>query len=256
MRLIRVPFYAVAVVAAILMYGASPSAESDACPTCGHQRWLVKVLAPPLDGQVVDVDRPPTQTVAGLNLLTKPMHPPKDAFVPPNEGHAVDVTACMYYVKEQTGSKGDLDYHLALADLRDPSKTLVAEIPNPTCTGACTSKFKAQYAAARAVLESISPVKALLQQIMTLSTPLDAKADPQRFVAAGILPKPFVVEVRGFQFFDNSDHGIGGNAKGVEIHPVYKFRAAKTSCNAPPKAVIQQQLQRYLQELRAQGTED
>lgn len=256
MRLVRVPFYAAAAVAAIAMYGASPSTDAMACPTCGSQRWAVKVLAPPLDSQVTGVAQPPAQTVAGLNLLTPPAHRPKDAFAPPSEGHAVDVTACMFYVMEQTGATGDLDYHLALADLRNPSKTLVAEIPKTTCTGACTSKFKARYDRARADLLSIPPVKALTQQIAAMRAPLGAKASPQQVAAAGFLAKPFIVEVRGFQFFDNRNHGIGGNDKGIEIHPVFALRAVNTACKPPPKAMVQQQLQRHLQELTARGTED
>jgi hypothetical protein len=96
----------------------------------------------------------------------------------------------------------DRDYHLILADPDYQRVTMVAEIPDPSCHGACHSGLGQMYAEARAVLET------------ALQTPKPNDA-------------PILLRVTGVGFFDY-DHGQTGAAPNViELHPVLRLEWLK-----------------------------
>lgn len=256
MRFVRSSLYAVAAFVVLAMAPQSRPAESASASCgeqCGQVRWTVKVLAHGLDSQVRDVVHPPVTDIAALNLLHVPVHRPADAFAPPDEGHAVDVSGCLWYLAEQTGSGGDLDFHLAMADLNDPSKTLIAEIPNSACELACGSSFAPRYAIARQHLLSVPQARSFLASVQLQQRMLDAKLGGQRRVARGIMNPPVRIRVKGVKFFDRSEHGIGHSDTGIEVHPVYDLVKLDGGCNAPPKGLIERQFQLFEAEFQRRG---
>src|SRR6266480_4393341 len=44
---------------------------------------------------------------------------------------------------------GDLDYHLVIADINNPAKTMIVEFPDPGCTRGATTTRRSQMRAAR-----------------------------------------------------------------------------------------------------------
>jgi len=90
--------------------------------------------------------------------------------------------------------EADGDYHLVLASPHDATITMIAEVPDPGCAGACASGFAAVYARVR-------------QKLMDY---LDS---------ARSVPRP-LVRITGVGFFDyiHGQRGVAPN--GIELHPV------------------------------------
>ena len=55
--------------------------------------------------------------------------------------------------KEESGSKGDNDYHVVLEDIDNPNITMVAEIPDPTCPKVKKSHFLKNFKQARKMID-------------------------------------------------------------------------------------------------------
>ncbi len=90
-----------------------------------------------------------------------------------------------------------------LVDLiRDPSKTMIVEIPDSACQGACESKHFKDFLDAR---------KAFLTHCGA-PTKKFKRVDP-----------PVRVTVTGVGFFDPPGHGTGSASNGIELHPVLKI---------------------------------
>jgi hypothetical protein len=85
----------------------------------------------------------------------------------------------------------DGDYHLVLASLHNPNVTMIAEVPDPGCSGENES----------GVFETVR------QQLM------------ERLNAPGGEPRP-LVRITGVGFFDyiHGQRGVAPN--GIELHPV------------------------------------
>ncbi len=159
---------------------------------CGIERLAVKTGTDAGVGSV-DLASPQNTTIAQLIGLTPPHPIPKDTRVGPTEDTVFVVNATLTDYKLEGGSKGDSDYHLVLED--EQGRTMVAEIPAPTCVGA-GSPFAAQVALARAAFDS---------QLTATSS----------FQTANI-----PVQVTGVGFFDfpHGQHGAAPNV--IELHPV------------------------------------
>ncbi len=155
-----------------------------ACTVCGSERWPVKTLSDPPAARLVY--KPVTTTVARLVALVPPHHP--TARVAPTEYTLFRLVGCLTLVKDEA----DRDYHLVIADPARRDVTIIAEIPNRACAGACRDVVNAsKYAAARATVDG--------------------------------LHLPALVELTGFGFFD-TEHGQTGVARnGVELHPVLRL---------------------------------
>lgn len=159
---------------------------------CGKERWAVKTGTDAGAGSV-DLAGPQNTTIAQLIGLTPPNPIPADTRFGPTENTVFVVNATLTDYKLEGGSTGDSDYHLVLQD--DQGKTMVAEIPSPSCVGS-GSPFAAQVAGARAAFDAQ----------FTATTSFQTANVP--------------VQVTGVGFFDfpHGQHGAAPNV--IELHPV------------------------------------
>jgi hypothetical protein len=179
-------------------------ATGPACGThCGTERWAIKTLT---DGQsAAAINSTPTQSSVGaLVALTAPPKLPQSARIAPTETQQFTVQALLIGWKEESGPKGDRDFHLVLADPADHRKTMIAEIPSPTCASACASAKVAAFGAARQVLiNELGPAPATTS--VTLLNP------PRKVEVTGV----------GFFDFDHKQDGLAPNC--IELHPVLQI---------------------------------
>ncbi|MCE9600932.1 MAG: hypothetical protein K8S21_01800 [Gemmatimonadetes bacterium] len=151
-------------------------------PACGVERWPVKILN--------DADRDSVALVAEPTTIAALVDLPEPREARPARGRLAMErrTFRIRGILVETRAQSDLDLHLILADPADPTKRLVAEIPDSAC--ALGSRHASDFAEARRVVDR--------------------------------LPRDIVVEVTGVAFWD-SDHGQTGNAEnGIELHPVLR----------------------------------
>jgi hypothetical protein len=179
-------------------------ATGPACGThCGTERWAIKTLT---DSQgAVVINSPSTQSSVGaLVALTAPRKLPRSARIAPTETQQFTVQAVLIGWKEESGPKGDRDFHLVLADPADHGKTMIAEIPSPTCASACASAKVAAFGAARqALIKELGPAPATMS--VTLLNP------PRKVEVTGV----------GFFDFDHKQDGLAPNC--IELHPVLQI---------------------------------
>jgi hypothetical protein len=171
-----------------------PITFTVALPTCGTERWAVKV-GDDAGASLVDLTNPPTPTTIGaLRGVAPPTLNPNAPYDPRFTGFSgVEMTAwvlnaTMTAYKKET----DVDYHLVIADT---SETMIAEIPEPDCAS------------------DASPFRAgILKARQTFDAQLTATPDFQSVS----LP----VRLTGVGFFDflHGQNGVAPN--GVELHPV------------------------------------
>jgi hypothetical protein len=184
-----------------------PIAFTAALPTCGTERWSVKV-GDDTGASLVDLASAPTATtIQALRAVPAPAlepNPPYDPrFTNPAfagvETTAWVLNATMTAFKKET----DVDYHIVLADT---SGTMIAEIPEPDCAS------------------DGSPFRpGILKSRQTFDSQLTATPDFQNVS----LP----VRLTGVGFFDflHGQNGVAPN--GIELHPVVDiiFQAASTT---------------------------
>ena len=172
----------------------TPATVPAACGRhCGVERWSVKTLSDRDRGRVNFRPRP--TTVAALAALERPAFLPEGGRAKPVERTTFVLRA--YLAGWQPENDGDI--HLILADPDQQTVTMIAEIPDPECAGACASGFAQAYAAARD----------------TLSAGLE-RPNPE--------DRPIVVEVTGVGFFDRNHGQIGAAPNFIELHPVLSLR--------------------------------
>src|SRR5205807_6428653 len=180
------------------VYGFSAAQhELPACGTyCGTERWSVKTLSD-ADRDKVDF----TAKEATVGWLVSQEHPaqsPADQRIGPIETQTYKVRARLIsYKLEQDG-----DFHIVIADVEDPGKTMIAEIPSPDCAGACASAHVEEFRRARAVIMETS------NQASSVSV---------------------VVVVTGVGFFDFLHGQTGAAPNGIELHPVLKIEPESDS---------------------------
>jgi hypothetical protein len=160
---------------------------------CGTERWPVKTLSDRDRGKVNFT--PEDKTVDWLVNQTRPRNPPEDSRISPIETQVFQVTAKFVGFKQET----DHDFHIVIADLQHPDETMVVEIADSACGGACASGHTKDFDAARQKVVSKYGQPA------------------RRFRRLG---QPVKVTVVGVGFFDFK-HGQTGVAKNaIELHPV------------------------------------
>jgi hypothetical protein len=172
-------------------------------PTCGVERWSVKVGT---DGTVGLVNLTPyiPATIEALGLVTPPSSVDIDtggvfaaARSAPVETSVYTVDATMTFYKKEA----DVDYHIVLDD--GNGHTLISEIPSPACI--ITS------ATPRVLVPS-----PLAAGIALARTKFDARLSATSFFQNAGIP----VRVSGVGFFD-FEHGQTGVApNAIELHPV------------------------------------
>jgi len=176
----------------------APAVRRAAAPTtcgsrCGTERWLVKTFADP-DRDQVDLN-PHRTSVANLAALARPG-------LLPDAGRALPTERTTFVVQAYLAGwspQADGDIHLILADPDQPRVTMIAEIPDPGCSGACSSGFAEAFSQARSALKA------------ELSRP-----NPE--------DRPIRVEVTGVGFFDRNHGQFGAAPNFVELHPVLALR--------------------------------
>ncbi len=162
---------------------------------CGAERWAIKTLSD-VEGRRIDWN-PRTTSITELVRLAAPKML-NDARSEA-ETRVYSVQAVLLGWKQETGTHGDRDYHLVLADPDDLQHTLIAEVPSGDCTGACSSSHIQQFLETRQAL------------VERLSAP---QAHFRRFSTA------WLVRVQGVGFFDIYHNQIGVAENCIELHPV------------------------------------
>jgi hypothetical protein len=175
-------------------------------PTCGEERWAVKTLSDP-DASTVDFT-PVSQTLAGLVALPAPTGSSETSRLNPTERTTFKVHARLVGYKiefEPRTNKGDHDFHIVIADIQDPTKTMVVEIPDPVCGGVCAS----------VKLNDIKSVRSDFPTHFPSAPPTSEFKTVQGNVE---------VDVTGVGFFDFA-HGQTGLAPNcIELHPVLSLQ--------------------------------
>jgi hypothetical protein len=183
----------------------APITFTVSSPTCGTERWNVKVGTDPNAG-LVNLGNPIHTTIAALRALPAPVlnpNPPYDPRMAPTETSVFVVNGTITFYKLED----DVDYHIVLQDAA--GNTMVTEIPSPACDGS-TSPFSAGIALARAKLNSrLTPIDTF--QVANLS-----------------------VQMKGVGFFDFLHGQTGVAPNGIEIHPILDL-----SFTTPSTATLQ-----------------
>jgi hypothetical protein len=155
--------------------------------SCGTERWAVKTLSDD-DRDQVDL-RPVDVTIEKLVRQRRP-----EVLLPFGraelEKHVFRVEGQLIRLIQEN----DQDWHLVIASVTNPSVTMVAEVPNPDCSGVCTSGFGEIYSRVRTRL-------------------LD------RTNASGGA-RSFHIRLTGVAFFDYAHGQIGLAPNGIELHPI------------------------------------
>jgi hypothetical protein len=160
---------------------------------CGTERWSVKTLA---DRDRSQVDFNPVETtVAELVSMGRPAYLPNDGRIEPVETRTFRVRALLVGFK----SEADQDFHVVIADIAQPGLTMIVELPDPMCSGACASDHR----------QAISKVREIF--VAHCGQPTSTY---KRLRA--LLP----VTVTGVGFFDFLHGQTGVAANGIELHPV------------------------------------
>ena len=182
---------------AVHSFAAPPQAAPTCGVYCGMERWNVKTLS---DADRDQVHFTPREVTVGWLLSQKPpAHLPADRRVAPIETQTYKIRALLVGYKLEK----DEDFHVVVADVEDPSKTMIVEIPSPDCAGACASGHGEEFQRARAVITGL----------------------PEPVAAATIV-------VTGVGFFDFLHGQTGAAPNGIELHPVLKIELESDS--APP----------------------
>jgi len=175
----------------------APGGEPRLCGGhCGIERWDVKTLS--------DADRelmrfqPIGATVESLTSIVPESVAPGGARYTPTE-------LTVYRVEAYLGGafpENDGVWHLVLYGTRNQRLSLIAEIPDPSCAGACRSGFAQKFARARRILQ-------------------DELQRPNPTGAA------ILVRVTGVGFFDRPHGQIGAAPNNFELHPVLTIEFPK-----------------------------
>jgi hypothetical protein len=199
---------------ALVVPGTTFAQNPPACGVkCGKDRWTLKTLTD-LDVNSVNFTTLQKKSVAQLASLPRPAKRPKLNRVAPTELQTFEVEANL----TEFGTEKDRDFHIVIADLNDPSNTMVVEIADSACQFACASKHFADFLDAR---------KAFITHCGAPATKFK-RVDP-----------PVKVTVTGVGFFDPPKHGTGAAANGIELHPVLNisFNPDTDECKARAKPV-------------------
>jgi hypothetical protein len=172
--------------------------EAGCGPKCGEERWAVKTLT---DNDASKVNFSPiVKTVGDLAAVKAPNGNSETSRLDATEETTFKVQARLVGYKHET----DGDFHIVIADLQNPSQTMIVEIPDPNCGGVCASP-------------KLSDIKQARQDFAAQFP--NAPPAPDFKVVQGNV----VVEVTGVGFFDFA-HGQTGLAQNcVELHPVLAF---------------------------------
>jgi hypothetical protein len=156
-------------------------------PTCGVERWSVKVGTDP-DASLVDLTKATPVTLAEMRGWPAPASPPLNARVAPYETTVWVVNGTLIDYKEEN----DVDYHIVIQD--GSGNTIITEIPCPCC--AIGSPFQPRMSAARQTFDG-------------------------RLMATTFFQNPNIpVRITGVGFFDFLHGQTGVAPNGIELHSI------------------------------------
>ncbi|HEV3037852.1 MAG TPA: hypothetical protein VHA33_08715 [Candidatus Angelobacter sp.] len=182
---------------------------------CGTERWLIKTL---VDSESRRIDwNPRSSSISDLVSLEAPRV--LDDSRAQAETRVYSVEAILIGWKVESGTHGDRDYHLVLADPSELQRTLIAEVPSSDCAGACSSSHVQQFLETRWELEN------------RLSAP---QAHFRRLKPA------WLVQVQGVGFFDIYHNQIGVAENCIELHPVLHIEFVR---ELGPETVLPQRIE-------------
>lgn len=184
--------YAFLIVLLFLSNNSCVKQETKAPECGGKSRWDVKTLS---DKEEARINYTPVYTKIENLVLTNPSNKVG------NDTRRFDIEFNTYslecrilkYILEDDG-----DYHVVLSGIKDPSKTLIAEIPDPTCNTVQISKHNNIFIEVRKSFEN-----------SWLHT---TRQDTQIFIITGVA------------FYDIIHNQFGVAPNGIEIHPVLSFK--------------------------------
>lgn len=187
-------------IATLFVVAPAPIGHGMSAPAdqCGSWRWSVKTLSDPKASQVNF--SPVAKTIPLLYRLQPPANlrtsTPRTA---PTEMQVYRVRARL---KEYT-READHDFHVVIADRSNPDKTMVAEVVDPTCSGARDSP-------------RVNALRAVRQKFIA------SYGEPSRGSFRPVPGQPLVILV-GVGFFDQC--GVQHTPRGaapqcIELHPV------------------------------------
>jgi len=177
---------------------ATPAGQGNqSCGTsCGVQRWHIKTLD---DAYVNTINWVPI--VANVRDLTAaPVPNPYDQYndttrYAPYETQSYRIRATLVSWKTES----DHDYHMVIADVNNPSITMIVEPPDVNCSSACASNFGNYYTSVRQKFNNCFG------------------ATPSSMTN---FPSGVVVDLTGVPLFD-AQHGQTGVApNAIELHPL------------------------------------
>lgn len=169
-------------VVLLLLLPARTSAQ------CGVERWSVKT-GTDVDAGLVNLGAPNSTTINSLLAIAAPNSLPDNRRVQPTETKVWVLNATL----KKFVLAYDSDYHMVLTD--DAGRTMIAEIPAPSCVGP-GSPFAAGIAHARAQFDAMFTATTTFQ---TVNMP---------------------VQITGVGFFDYLEGQEGLAPNGIELHPI------------------------------------
>jgi hypothetical protein len=175
---------------------------SVASPTCGVERWSVKVGTDP-DASLVDLSKATPVTMATMRGWTAPASPPLNARVAPYETTVWVIQGTLINYKKED----DVDYHIVVQD--GAGNTVITEVPCPCCS--IGSPFESRIANARQTF--------------------DGKLTAQPFFQNPNIP----VRIIGVGFFDFIHGQTGVAPNGIEVHSILDI-AFPTAQSGPTTA--------------------
>jgi hypothetical protein len=159
-------------------------------PTCGVERWAIKV-GDDADAALVNTASPVRTTIQAMRALPTPATLPLDHRLQPTETNVFVINGLLTLYKLET----DVDYHIVLQD--PAGNTMVTEIPSPGCDAT----------------QGPTPFDAA---ITTARKKFDAKLTGIPTFQTANLP----VQIKGVGFFDFIHGQTGVAPNGVELHPI------------------------------------
>lgn len=168
---------------------------------CGQERWKVKTSADK-DAQRVNFT-PEVTTISVLTALPAPTRAELDAHADtrfPAELKTYTVTAYLVGFKLES----DEDFHIVLADVGAPTKTMIAEMPSGDCVPESLKGNSMQ-------------MRALFQKSFGRATPR----------LKHLLARKIKLEVTGVGFFDFLHGQTGVAPNGFELHRVLSWKEVK-----------------------------
>lgn len=166
---------------------------------CGTERWDVKTLAD-AGSASIDFNALPS-SVDHLLMYPAPKNLRKlTSRVRPTETHVWRINALIIGMKQEA----DGDYHIVIGSPSFPTRTMIAEVPDPQCV---PEAYRPQIVAVREWI------------IHILWTPGNYKK----------LPTPLLVTMTGVGFFDFLHGQTGVAHNGVELHPVLSIEKSGTT---------------------------